>query len=108
DILEYRPGVSRRLPVSSHSILAPTWPARLSEAGRTTLLVNVPLTYPAPASRVERALGLPGARDGGRRHRRRRDPAGPPLQPSARGRPAPGLADQRGILDDVPPQAARA
>jgi predicted AlkP superfamily phosphohydrolase/phosphomutase len=48
DILEYRPGVSRRLPVSSHSILAPTWPARLSEAGRTTLLVNVPLTYPAP------------------------------------------------------------
>ena len=48
DILEYRPGVSRRLPVSYRSILAPTWPQRLSEAGRTTLLVNVPLTYPPP------------------------------------------------------------
>jgi len=48
DILEYRPGVTRRLPVSSKSILAPTWPQRLSEAGRRTLLVNVPLTYPAP------------------------------------------------------------
>jgi predicted AlkP superfamily phosphohydrolase/phosphomutase len=51
DILEYRPGASRRLPVSSASILAPTWPARLSAAGRTTLLVNVPLTYPPPAIR---------------------------------------------------------
>ena len=48
DILEYRPGASRRLPVSYRSILAPTWPARLTEAGRRTLLVNVPLTYPAP------------------------------------------------------------
>jgi len=47
DILEYQPGASRRLPVSSRSILAPTWPARLTEAGRRTLLVNVPLTYPA-------------------------------------------------------------
>jgi predicted AlkP superfamily phosphohydrolase/phosphomutase len=48
DILEYRPGVTRRLPVSSRSILAPTWPERLSEAGKRTLLVNVPLTYPPP------------------------------------------------------------
>lgn len=51
DVLEYRPGASRRLPVSSRSILAPTWPARLSEAGKTTLLVNVPLTYPPPEIR---------------------------------------------------------
>jgi predicted AlkP superfamily phosphohydrolase/phosphomutase len=51
DILEYRPGATRRLPVSSRSILAPTWPDRLSEAGKTTLLVNVPLTYPPPAIR---------------------------------------------------------
>jgi predicted AlkP superfamily phosphohydrolase/phosphomutase len=51
DVLEYRPGATRRLPVSSRSILAPTWPDRLSEAGKTTLLVNVPLTYPAPAIR---------------------------------------------------------
>jgi predicted AlkP superfamily phosphohydrolase/phosphomutase len=48
DILEYRPGASRRLPVSSRSILAPTWPERLSDAGLRTLLVNVPLTYPPP------------------------------------------------------------
>jgi predicted AlkP superfamily phosphohydrolase/phosphomutase len=49
DILEYRPGAARRLPVSSRSILAPTWPERLTEAGRRTLLVNVPLTFPPPA-----------------------------------------------------------
>jgi predicted AlkP superfamily phosphohydrolase/phosphomutase len=49
DILEYKPGANRRLPVSSQSILAPTWPQLLTEAGRRTLLVNVPLTYPAPA-----------------------------------------------------------
>ena len=48
DILEYRPGASRRMPVSWRSILAPTWPQRLSDANRTTLLVNVPLTYPPP------------------------------------------------------------
>jgi predicted AlkP superfamily phosphohydrolase/phosphomutase len=48
DILEYRPGANRRMPVSWRSILAPTWPDRLSKAGRRTLLVNVPLTYPAP------------------------------------------------------------
>jgi predicted AlkP superfamily phosphohydrolase/phosphomutase len=51
DILEYRPGATRRLPVSSRSILAPTWPERLSAAGKTTVLVNVPLTYPPPAIR---------------------------------------------------------
>jgi predicted AlkP superfamily phosphohydrolase/phosphomutase len=48
DILEYRPGATRRLPVSSRSILAPTWPSQLTDAGRTSLIVNVPLTYPAP------------------------------------------------------------
>src|SRR5689334_12191840 len=46
DILEHRPGQTRRMPVSSRSILAPTWPRRLSDAGRTVLLLNVPLTYP--------------------------------------------------------------
>jgi predicted AlkP superfamily phosphohydrolase/phosphomutase len=48
DILEYRLGATRRLPVSSRSILAPTWPSQLTAAGRTSLIVNVPLTYPAP------------------------------------------------------------
>jgi predicted AlkP superfamily phosphohydrolase/phosphomutase len=51
DILEYMPGATRRPPVSWRSILAPTWPERLSEAGKTTLLVNVPLTWPPPAIR---------------------------------------------------------
>ncbi|HEY7004386.1 MAG TPA: alkaline phosphatase family protein [Gaiellaceae bacterium] len=51
DILEHRPGATRRLPVSSKSILARTWPERLTEAGRSTLLVNVPLTYPPPELR---------------------------------------------------------
>jgi predicted AlkP superfamily phosphohydrolase/phosphomutase len=46
DVLEYRPGATRRLPVSSRSILAPTWPERLSAAGKRALVVNVPLTYP--------------------------------------------------------------
>jgi predicted AlkP superfamily phosphohydrolase/phosphomutase len=48
DILEYRPGATRRLPVSSKSILAATWPEQLTDAGRTSLVVNVPLTYPPP------------------------------------------------------------
>ncbi|HVI17615.1 MAG TPA: alkaline phosphatase family protein, partial [Gaiellales bacterium] len=30
DILEYRLGATRRLPVSSRSILAPTWPSQLT------------------------------------------------------------------------------
>jgi predicted AlkP superfamily phosphohydrolase/phosphomutase len=51
DILEYMPGATRRPPVSWRSILAPTWPERLSEAGKTTLLINVPLTYPPPSIR---------------------------------------------------------
>ena len=46
DILEHRPGASRRMPVSSRSILAPTWPSALAQAGKRVLLVNVPLTYP--------------------------------------------------------------
>ncbi|HYX85967.1 MAG TPA: alkaline phosphatase family protein [Gaiellales bacterium] len=48
DILEHRPGASRRLPVSSRSILAPTWPERLSRAGRRVVIANIPLTYPPP------------------------------------------------------------
>jgi predicted AlkP superfamily phosphohydrolase/phosphomutase len=51
DILEYMPGATRRPPVSWRSILAPTWPERVSQAGKTTLLVNVPLTYPPPEIR---------------------------------------------------------
>src|SRR4029079_2690856 len=48
DILEYRPGASRRLSGSSRSLLAPTRLARFTSAGKTALVVNVPLTFPAP------------------------------------------------------------
>ena len=51
DVLEYRPGALRRMPASYRSILAPTWPDLLTQAGKTTLLVNVPLTYPPPKIR---------------------------------------------------------
>src|SRR5687768_2010394 len=37
DILEYAPGETRRPPVSWRSILAPTWPERLTEQGKSTL-----------------------------------------------------------------------
>ncbi|HUZ84298.1 MAG TPA: alkaline phosphatase family protein [Gaiellales bacterium] len=46
DILEHRPGASRRMPVSSRSMLAPTWPVTLAAGGRRVLLANVPLTFP--------------------------------------------------------------
>ena len=36
------------MPVSSRSILAPTWPELLSHAGRRVVIANIPLTYPAP------------------------------------------------------------
>ena len=88
DILEYKPGASRRLPVSSHSILAPTWPQRMTEAGRTTLLVNVPLTYPAPEITGVCIAGgvIPG-----------NSPFSHPPEVGPRAR----LADQRRLLDDV-------
>jgi predicted AlkP superfamily phosphohydrolase/phosphomutase len=59
DILEYRPGASRRLPVSSRSILAPTWPERFTSAGKTSVVVNVPLTFPAPEIRGVMIAGGP-------------------------------------------------
>lgn len=48
DILEYKPGASRRLPVTYRSIKAPTMFDDLSLAGRTTIAANIPLTFPAP------------------------------------------------------------
>ena len=59
DILEHQPGASRRMPVSSRSILAPTWPERLSAAGRRVVIANIPLTYPPPD--VNGALRSPAA-----------------------------------------------
>jgi predicted AlkP superfamily phosphohydrolase/phosphomutase len=48
DILEHRPGVSRRLPVTYKSIKARTIFDDLTAAGKTTVAANIPLTFPAP------------------------------------------------------------
>jgi predicted AlkP superfamily phosphohydrolase/phosphomutase len=49
DILEYKPGASRRLPVTYRSIKARTMFDDLSRAGKTSIAANIPLTFPAPA-----------------------------------------------------------
>jgi predicted AlkP superfamily phosphohydrolase/phosphomutase len=48
DILEHRPGVSRRLPVTYKSIKARTIFDDLSAAGKSSVAANIPLTFPAP------------------------------------------------------------
>ena len=48
DILEHKPGVSKRLPITYHSIKARTIFDDFSDAGKTTLAVNIPLTFPTP------------------------------------------------------------
>ena len=48
DILEHKPGVSKRLPITYHSIKARTIFDDFSAAGKTTLAVNIPLTFPTP------------------------------------------------------------
>jgi predicted AlkP superfamily phosphohydrolase/phosphomutase len=48
DILEHKPGVTRRLPVTYRSIKAPTIFGDFSRVGRTSIAANIPLTFPAP------------------------------------------------------------
>ena len=48
DILEHKPGVSKRLPVTYKSIKARTIFDDLTDAGKTTLAANIPLTFPPP------------------------------------------------------------
>jgi predicted AlkP superfamily phosphohydrolase/phosphomutase len=48
DILEHKPGVSKRLPVTYRSIKAPTVFEDFTAAGKTSLALNIPLTFPAP------------------------------------------------------------
>jgi predicted AlkP superfamily phosphohydrolase/phosphomutase len=48
DILEAVPGTHRQLPVTYRSIKFRTFLADLTAAGRETLMVNVPLTFPPP------------------------------------------------------------
>ena len=49
DILEHRPGATRRLPVTFRSIKAPTFFEDLTAGDKTTIAANIPLTFPAPA-----------------------------------------------------------
>jgi len=48
DILEHKPGASKRLPVTYRSIKARTVFEDFSDAGRTSLAINIPLTFPTP------------------------------------------------------------
>jgi len=48
DILEHKPGVSKRLPITWHSIKAPTVFEDLTRASKTSLALNIPLTFPVP------------------------------------------------------------
>ena len=57
DILEYKPGAARRRPVTYRSIKARTIFDDVSAAGKTTLAVNIPLTFPAPAIRGKVVAG---------------------------------------------------
>ncbi|MGH2820936.1 MAG: alkaline phosphatase family protein [Actinomycetota bacterium] len=49
DILEHKPGASKRLPVTYRSVKARTIFDDFSDAGKTTLALNIPLTFPAPS-----------------------------------------------------------
>jgi predicted AlkP superfamily phosphohydrolase/phosphomutase len=64
DILEHRPGVSRRLPVTYRSVRARTFFHDLTDADKTTLAVNIPLTFPTPELRGKVVAGgvLPASR----------------------------------------------
>lgn len=48
DILEHKPGQSRRLPITFRSIKARTVFEDFSDADKTTLALNIPLTFPTP------------------------------------------------------------
>src|ERR671931_244518 len=55
DILESVPGTHKQLPVTYRSIKERTMLADLTAAGKRTLMVNVPLTFPPPEIEVTRA-----------------------------------------------------
>jgi predicted AlkP superfamily phosphohydrolase/phosphomutase len=65
DILETVPGTHKQLPVTYRSIKERTMLADLSAAGRRTLMVNVPLTFPPPQIEGKLIAGgvLPKGRD---------------------------------------------
>jgi predicted AlkP superfamily phosphohydrolase/phosphomutase len=64
DILEHKPGVSKRLPVTYRSINASTIFDDLTKAGKTSLALNIPLTFPTPQIKGKVVAGgvLPASR----------------------------------------------
>ena len=64
DILEHKPGATRRLPVTYRSIKARTIFDDFTAADKTSLAINIPLTFPAPAIKGKVIGGgvLPAAR----------------------------------------------
>lgn len=64
DILEHKPGVSKRLPITSRSIKARTILHDMSDAGKTTIAANIPLTFPTWDIKGKMVAGgvLPAAR----------------------------------------------
>ncbi len=64
DILEHKPGVTKRLPVTYKSIKARTIFDDFTAAGKTQLAINIPLTFPPPAIKGKVIGGgvLPAAR----------------------------------------------
>jgi predicted AlkP superfamily phosphohydrolase/phosphomutase len=64
DILEHKPGVSKRLPITYHSIKERTIFDDFTKAGKTSLALNIPLTFPAPPIKGKVVAGgvLPASR----------------------------------------------
>jgi predicted AlkP superfamily phosphohydrolase/phosphomutase len=64
DILEHKPGASKRLPITYRSIKARTIFDDFSDAGKTSLALNIPLTFPTPPIRGKVVAGgvLPASR----------------------------------------------
>lgn len=64
DILEHKPGVSKRLPITYQSIKARNVFADFTDAGKTSLALNIPLTFPTPKINGKVVAGgvLPAAR----------------------------------------------
>lgn len=64
DILEYKPGASKRLPITYRSIKARTIFDDFSDADKTSLALNIPLTFPTPKVKGKVIAGgvLPASR----------------------------------------------
>lgn len=64
DILEHKPGASRRLPVTYKSIKARSIFDDFTQADKTSLAVNIPLTFPPPKLKGKAIAGgvLPASR----------------------------------------------